>query len=107
MLIGADFLCGAGWILEVSTDRLLDLLAAVEQPEHDEQCHHCGYEVGISHFPRATMMASVTGLLLNDDDGTVAGHESSSSQDVAAASAAGADSAAGLAAVSRQAFSTS
>ncbi len=35
-LIGAHQFGGAGWVLEVSANRNLNLFAAVHQPQHDE-----------------------------------------------------------------------
>ena len=64
----------AGGILEISADGLLDLLAGAEQPEHDEQGHHGGDEIGVGHFPRTAVMAAVASFFLDDDDGAGSVH---------------------------------
>ncbi len=69
--VAADFLRRSGGILEISADGVLHLLAAVQQPEHDEQRHHGGDEVRVGHFPRAAVMAAVAALFLDDDDRVV------------------------------------
>jgi hypothetical protein len=45
-------------------------LAGVEQPQHYEQGHHGGDEVGVGYFPGA----AVADLLLDDDDWFYRGH---------------------------------
>ena len=74
--VAADFLRRSGGILEISADGVLHLLAAVQQPEHDEQRHHGGHEIGVGHFPRAAMMAAVAAFFLDDDDRSLVGHGS-------------------------------
>ena len=68
--IESSFLIGrSAGIAKVSTDGLLHGLAATEQPEHDEQRHHGGDEIGIGDLPRAAMMAAVATFFLEDDNG--------------------------------------
>ena len=88
--VGANLLRGAGRIFEISANCLLHLLAAVEQPEHDEQCHHGGDKVGIGDFPRAAMMAAVAAFFLEDDDGAGFVHSDVGLNAQAAAAAAAA-----------------
>ena len=65
----ANFLGGAGRIFEIAADCNLKLLAAVHEPQHDEERHHGGDEIGIGYLPRATVMAAVAAFFLDDDDG--------------------------------------
>src|ERR1039458_9472984 len=60
---------GATRILEVSADGLLHLFTGVEQPQHDEERHHGGDEVGVSDLPCAAVVAAMALLLLDNDDG--------------------------------------
>ena len=75
--VAANFLRSSGGILEISADGVLHLLAAVQQPEPDEQGHHGGDEIRVGHFPRAAMVAAVAALFLDDDDRSLVGHEAS------------------------------
>ena len=61
-------LAGTGGITEVLGDGLLDFLVRAHQPQHDEQGHHSGDEVGVCHFPCAAMVAAVAGAFPFDDD---------------------------------------
>ena len=58
------FLRCSGGILEIAADGFLDLLAAVHQPEHDEQGHHGGHEIGIGDFPGAAVVAAMATFFL-------------------------------------------
>ena len=53
---------GAGWIFEVSCDRFFYRLAGVQQPQHNEQCHHGGDKICIGDFPCAAMVAGMAAL---------------------------------------------
>src|SRR5579875_1206337 len=81
---------GARRVLEVAADGLLYGLAGVHQPEHDEQGHHRGDEIGISNLPGAAVVAAMTAFAF-DDDGLRAGggHGLSRYEDAGAGSAAG------------------
>ena len=68
----AHLLGSAGGILEISADRLLHLLAAVQQPQHDEQRHHGGDEIRVGHLPGAAVVAAMRHLLLDDDGSRIA-----------------------------------
>ena len=58
--IAANHLGGARWILKISADGFLHLLAGIEQPEHDEQRHHRGHEVCVRNLPGSAVMSTVT-----------------------------------------------
>src|SRR5262249_26472609 len=66
--IAANLFRRARRILEISAHCFLNLLAAVHQPQHDEQRHHRRHEIRVRHFPRAAVMAAMPALLLDDDD---------------------------------------
>jgi len=72
--VAAHFLRSSGGILEISADGVLHLLAAVQQPEHDEQGHHGRNEIRVGHFPGSAMMAGVAALFFDDDDGSLIRH---------------------------------
>ena len=55
-------------IREIATHRLLDLFAAAEQPEHDEEGHHGGHKIGIGYLPGPPVVAPMPDLLPADDD---------------------------------------
>ena len=60
----AGLLGGAVWIAKISAERILHVLAAVQQP-HIEKSHHCGDEVGVSDLPGAPpVMAAVPAFFL-------------------------------------------
>ena len=67
--VGPDFPGSSSGIFEISADRDLNLFAAIEQPQDDEQGHHGGDEIGIGNLPRAAMVSTVAALLFEDDDG--------------------------------------
>jgi len=66
----SNFRGGAGGIFKISAYRFLHFFAGTEQPEHDEQGHHGGNEIGVGDLPGAAVMASVAAFFLEDDDGT-------------------------------------
>ena len=49
-------------------------LLRIQQPQHDEQRHHRGDEIGVSDFPCAAVMAAVAAFFLEDDDGACLVH---------------------------------
>ena len=73
--VPAGFLGRAVRIAKIAADRILNFLAGVQQPQHDEQRHHGGHEIRIGDFPRAAMMAAVAAFFLDDDDRGFGGHE--------------------------------
>src|SRR5689334_11349382 len=66
-LIRSDLLRRSSWVLEISSHCNLDLLAAIHQPQHDEESHHSGDEVRVCNLPRATMMSTMPNDLFYDD----------------------------------------
>src|SRR5213593_3922644 len=44
-------------------------LRGIEQPEHDEECHHGGDEICIGNLPGAAVVSTMTRFLLDNDDG--------------------------------------
>ncbi len=59
---------------EVVRERLLELLIGLrDEPEHHEEGHHGGDEVGVSYLPRGAVSTGVLRLLLDDDDVGAAG----------------------------------
>src|SRR5262252_7269369 len=67
--VAADLLRVSCGVFKISAHGLLNLLAAVHEPKHDEEGHHCRHEIGIGHFPRASMVTAVATLLFHNDDG--------------------------------------
>jgi hypothetical protein len=66
-LPGADFRFPPERIVDVSRHGLFYGFARAHQPEHNEERHHRGNEIRVSHFPRSAVMAGVDNLLLDDD----------------------------------------
>jgi hypothetical protein len=69
--VAAHFLGGSGGVLEIPAHCILDLLAAIQQPQHDKQGHHGRNEIRVGHFPGSAMMAGVAALFFDDDDGSL------------------------------------
>ena len=65
---GAELARGACRVSEISCNGFAHRFAGVEQPKHDEQCHHRGHEIGISNFPGAAVVGGMPRLLFNDND---------------------------------------
>jgi len=66
--IAANLFRRSGRIFEIPSHCNLSLLAAVQQPEHNEQRHHGGHEIRIGDFSRASMVAAVAATFLDHDD---------------------------------------
>lgn len=76
--IAADFFGCARGVPKIAADRFLNLFAAAEQPQDNEQSHHCRYEIRVRHFPGATVVSAMAAHLLYNDNRCFCGHTSHS-----------------------------
>jgi len=67
----SGLLPGSAGIFEITADRYLNRLAAVRQPQNDEQRQHGGDKAGVGDLPGAAMMTAMAAFFLDDDDGCV------------------------------------
>src|SRR5882762_7950344 len=80
LLVAADLVGYPGGVLEIAAHGFLDLNAAVHQPKYDEQSHHGGHEVGVGHFPCASMVSAMPAYFLDDDNRWLSAHGISSNR---------------------------
>ena len=67
---GAGFAAAAAGVVEIPGNGFFDRFrGGTDQPEHEEECHHGGNEIGVSDLPGATVMSAVSAFFLEDDDG--------------------------------------
>ena len=69
--IGADRSRASPRIVEISRDGLAHVVAGIHKPEHNEERHHCGYEIRVGDLPCTAMMRSVSRALAYDNDGAL------------------------------------
>ena len=69
--VAPDLLGCSCRVLEISTHRLLHLLARIKQPQHDKQRHHRCNKVRVRHLPRAAVVSTVATLLFDDDNWSI------------------------------------
>jgi hypothetical protein len=55
-------------MIKVMSDGGFGFFVRTHEPHHEEERHHCGHEIGVRDFPRATVMAVSAAFLLFDYD---------------------------------------